>query len=206
MRLDGKRAFITAAGQGIGRATAEAFLREGAEVVATDVNGDLLDGLVCETAVLDVLDKAAAQAAVAEAKPDILFNCAGFVHAGTVLEASDADWDFAFNLNCRAMFHTMQAVIPGMIERGGGVIINMSSGASSIMGAPNRFIYGTGSGPIRFVLARSIRRRCTNGCARPGIMRRRIRILSRVKRWDGLPRPRRLRPSRFILQAKKAPL
>jgi len=148
MRLKGKKAVITAAGQGIGRATAEAYIREGAEVLATDLNGDLLAGLDCETAALNVLDKGAAQAMVAGANPDILFNCAGFVHAGTVLEATDEDWDFAFNLNCRAMFHTMQAVLPGMIERGGGSIINMSSGASSIMGAPNRFIYGASKAAV----------------------------------------------------------
>ncbi|MEM8656543.1 MAG: SDR family oxidoreductase [Pseudomonadota bacterium] len=142
MRLKGKRAFITAAGQGIGRSTAEAYIAEGAEVVATDLNPDLLEGLACETQALDVTDKAAVQAAVIAARPDILFNCAGFVHAGSITEATDADWDFGFALNCRAMFHSMQAAIPGMIERGGGAIINMSSAASSVIGAPNRFVYG----------------------------------------------------------------
>lgn len=142
MRLKGKRAFITAAGQGIGRATAEAYLAEGAEVIATDLKAELLEGLDCRTIALDVTDKAAAQAAVQEAAPDILFNCAGFVHSGTILEATDDDWDFGFRLNCQSMFHTMQAAIPGMVERGGGSIINMSSAASSVIGAPNRFIYG----------------------------------------------------------------
>ncbi|MEM9010991.1 MAG: SDR family oxidoreductase [Pseudomonadota bacterium] len=143
MRLAGKRAFVTAAGQGIGRASAEAFVREGAHVVATDINADLLAGLeVAETARLDVLEREAVFAAVEGAAPDILFNCAGFVHAGTILDATDAEWESAFALNCRAMFHTMQAAIPGMRARGGGAIINMSSAASSIMGAPNRFIYG----------------------------------------------------------------
>ncbi|MEM7614027.1 MAG: SDR family oxidoreductase [Pseudomonadota bacterium] len=142
MRLKGKRAFITAAGQGIGRSTAEAYIAEGAQVVATDLNPDLLEGLACETQALDVTDKAAVQAAVVAARPDILFNCAGFVHAGSITEATDADWDFGFALNCRAMFHSMQAAIPGMIERGGGAIINMSSAASSVIGAPNRFVYG----------------------------------------------------------------
>lgn len=142
MRLKGKRAFITAAGQGIGRSTAEAYIAEGAQVVATDLNPDLLEGLACETQALDVTDKAAVQAAVIAARPDILFNCAGFVHAGSITEATDADWDFGFALNCRAMFHSMQAAIPGMIERGGGAIINMSSAASSVIGAPNRFVYG----------------------------------------------------------------
>ncbi len=142
MRLQGKRAFITAAGQGIGRATAEMFIAEGAAVTATDLNPDLLTGLGCTTAALDVTDKAATQAAVQAAAPDILFNCAGFVHAGSIMDATDDDWDTGFDLNCRSMFHTMQAVIPGMIERGGGAIVNMSSAASSIIGAPNRFIYG----------------------------------------------------------------
>lgn len=148
MRLQGKRAFITAAGQGIGRATAEAYIAEGAEVLATDINPGLLDGLACETAALDVTDKAAAQDAVRAAAPDILFNCAGFVHAGSILEASEEDWDFAFALNCRSMFHTMQAAIPGMLERGGGAIINMSSVLSSIIGAPNRFIYGASKAAV----------------------------------------------------------
>ena len=142
MRLKGKRAFATAAGQGIGRATVEMFIAEGAEVIATDLNPDLLDGLDCETFALDVTDKAAAQKAVSEAEADILFNCAGYVHAGDILACTDADWDFAFALNCRAMFHTMQAAIPGMLERGTGSIVNMSSAASSIIGAPNRFVYG----------------------------------------------------------------
>ncbi|QHQ35536.1 SDR family oxidoreductase [Algicella marina] len=143
MRLKAKRAFVTAAGQGIGRATVEAFIAEGAIVMATDINSDLLDGLECETARLDVTDKVAVQSAIAEFKPDVLFNCAGFVHSGTILEATEEDWDFAFALNVRAMFHTMQAAVPGMVERGTGSIINMSSACSSIIGAPNRFIYGT---------------------------------------------------------------
>ncbi len=143
MRLSGKRAFVTAAGQGIGRATAEAFIAEGATVVATDLNSDLLAGLDCETAALDVTDRAAVFAMVPDAAPDILFNCAGFVHHGSILDAKEDEWDFAFALNVRSMFHTIKAALPGMLERGGGSIINMSSACSSIIGAPNRFIYGT---------------------------------------------------------------
>lgn len=143
MRLKGKRAFITAAGQGIGRASAQAYIREGASVVATDINGDLLAGLECETHTLDVTDDAAIHAAITDAAPDILFNCAGFVHAGTILEASEDDWLFAHSLNVRSMFKAMQAALPGMIERGGGAIINMSSVASSVTAAPGRFVYGT---------------------------------------------------------------
>ena len=143
-RLDGKRALITAAGQGIGRATALAMAAEGAQVFATDVNEAALADLEgMETFVLNVRDDASVVAGVARAEPDILFNCAGFVHAGSILEATDADWDFAFDLNVRSMFRTIRAALPGMIERGGGSIINMSSALSSIIGAPNRFVYGT---------------------------------------------------------------
>ena len=148
MRLKGKRIFITAAGQGIGRASAEACIAEGADVVATDINADLLAGLDCETAALNALDPDQIAEAIPAARADVLFNCAGFVHAGTILEATDEDWDFAFNLNCRAMFHTMRAAIPGMLERGSGSIINMSSAASSVMGAPNRFIYGASKAAV----------------------------------------------------------
>lgn len=148
MRLKGKRVFITAAGQGIGRASAEACIAEGAEVFATDVNPDLLAGLDCETARLDVLDPQAVADTVGGANPDVLFNCAGYVHNGTILEATDADWDFAFELNVRAMFRTIRAALPGMLERGGGSIINMASAASSVMGAPNRFVYGTTKGAV----------------------------------------------------------
>lgn len=144
MRLGGKKAFITAAGQGIGRAIAEAYIAEGAEVIATDLNSDLLHDLKGATAfALDATDKPSLQYAVKAAGPDILVNCAGIVHAGTILEASDDDLDFALNLNLRAMFHSIQAALPGMLERGGGSIVNIASVASSILGAPNRFIYGT---------------------------------------------------------------
>lgn len=143
MRLQGKRAFVTAAGQGIGRAIAERFSAEGAHVVATDLKSDLLAGLgTAEAFALDVTDKAALQAAVESAKADILVNCAGFVHAGTIAEATDADFDVAINLNVRSQFHAMQAALPGMAERGHGSIVNISSVASSIIAAPNRFIYG----------------------------------------------------------------
>jgi 2-keto-3-deoxy-L-fuconate dehydrogenase len=148
-RLTGKTALLTAAGQGIGRATAEAFIREGAEVIATDLNGDLLQGLECRTTNLDVTNKAAITRLVESLpKLDVLFNCAGFVHHGTILECSDKDWDFSFNLNARAMFWTMQAALPKMLSGGGGSIINMSSVASSIKGAPNRFVYGASKAAI----------------------------------------------------------
>lgn len=146
-RLTGKLCFVSAAGQGIGRATALAMAAEGARVVATDRDAALLATLTAPsitTAVLDVLDDAAITAAAKAAGPvDILFNCAGFVHQNTILTCTDQDWDFGFGLNVRAMWKVAQAFIPGMLERGRGSIVNMSSACSSIKGAPNRFLYGT---------------------------------------------------------------
>jgi 2-keto-3-deoxy-L-fuconate dehydrogenase len=148
-RLEGKTALATAAGQGIGRATALAMADEGAKVFATDINEAALQELASfnypniETFVLDVRSEASVKDGVARANPDILFNCAGFVHHGTVLECTDKEWEFAFDLNVRSMFRTIRAALPGMLERGYGSIINMSSAASSIIGAPNRFVYGT---------------------------------------------------------------
>lgn len=147
-RLQGKRALITAAGQGIGRATAEAYVREGAHVIAADINAELLADLArstgCETRVLDVTDAAAVQAAVAAIGPlQVLFNGAGYVHAGTILDCDEAAWDFSVNLNVRSMYRLIRAVLPGMLAQGGGSIINVASVASSIKGAPNRFVYGT---------------------------------------------------------------
>ena len=147
MRLAGKRAFITAAGQGIGRASAEAMAREGAHVVATDLKAGLLDGLeVAEAFALDAMDKGALQQAVRDAQPDILVNCTGVVHAGTILDATDDEFDLAMNLNARPHFHAIQAAVPGMVERGEGSIINIASVCSSVQGLPNRFIYGTSKG------------------------------------------------------------
>ncbi|OZI73882.1 MULTISPECIES: SDR family oxidoreductase [Bordetella] len=144
-RLEGKTAFVTAAGQGIGRATALAFAREGARVVATDLNPQSLHDVAgCATRVLDVTDAQAVARAAAEAGPvDVLFNGAGFVHAGTILDCDEAAWDFSFDLNVRAMYRLIRAFLPGMIARGGGSIVNMASVASSVKGAPNRFVYGT---------------------------------------------------------------
>ena len=145
-RLAGKTALITAAGQGMGRATALAMAAEGAAVFATDINAETLaeldgtDGVT--TFRMDVMDEASIVEGVARAAPDILFNCAGFVHHGTILDATDAEWNFGFELNVRSMYWSSRAAIPGMIERGGGSIVNMSSVASSVIGAPNRFVYG----------------------------------------------------------------
>ncbi len=147
-RLAGKTAFLTAAGQGIGRATAVAFAAEGAAVVATDVNQKMLATLAQEhpsirTELLDVTD-ADAVAGAAERHPDVdvLFNCAGFVHHGTILDCSDEDYAFSFDLNVKATFRVTRAFLPLLIARGGGSIINVSSVASSLKGAPNRFVYG----------------------------------------------------------------
>jgi 2-keto-3-deoxy-L-fuconate dehydrogenase len=146
-RLAGKTAFMTACAQGIGRATALAFAAEGAKVFATDLNLDKLSEIAgdsIEVAKLDVLDADAVRAMAARVGAvDVLFNCAGFVHQGTVLDATEAEWDFAFGLNVRSMFRTIQAFLPGMVAKGGGSIVNMASAASSIKGAPNRFVYGT---------------------------------------------------------------
>lgn len=144
-RLQGKTALVTAAGQGIGRAIAEAFLREGAKVVATDLDLAKLDGLEGATRrSLNVLDGPAVEALIAEAGPlDVLVNAAGYVHQGTIFDTSDRDWDFSFDLNVRSMHRTIKAALPAMLEKGGGSIINIASAASSIRGVPNRYVYGT---------------------------------------------------------------
>lgn len=147
-RLVGKRVLVTAAGQGIGRASAIAMAREGAQVFATDINLENLSSIRSENLEnieifeMDVTDDASVAQGVERANPDVLFNCAGFVHHGTILDATDEEWDFAMDLNVRSMMRTTKAVLPGMVERGGGSIINMSSALGSIIGAPNRFVYG----------------------------------------------------------------
>ena len=147
MRLEGKNALVTAAGQGIGRASALALAAEGAQVWATDVNAQLLEsyqGVANITALaLDVLDKAAILKLAADLPAmDVLFNCAGFVHGGTALEATDEELEFAFNLNVRSQFWMIQAMLPAMLAQQGGSIINMAS-VCSVKGLPNRFVYGT---------------------------------------------------------------
>jgi 2-keto-3-deoxy-L-fuconate dehydrogenase len=155
-RLKGKTALVTAAAQGIGRASALAFAAEGARVVATDINAAKLEELrqaahgALDIRRLDVTDAAAVTALAGELGAiDVLFNCAGFVHHGTVLECSEKDWEFTLNLNLRSMYLTIRAFLPAMLKRGTGAsIINMSSGASSVKGAPNRFVYGTSKAAV----------------------------------------------------------
>ncbi|MFZ9298602.1 MAG: SDR family oxidoreductase [Hylemonella sp.] len=157
MRLKGKQALVTAAGQGIGRAAALAMAAEGAQVLATDVNPELLKTYAgvsgIKTAVLDVLDKQAITKLAADLPAlDVLFNCAGFVHNGNILQATDKEWDFAFNLNVRAQFWMIQAVLPRMLEKtaagGTASIINMASVCGSMKGLPNRFLYGASKAAV----------------------------------------------------------
>ncbi|MFZ4807369.1 MAG: SDR family oxidoreductase [Hyphomicrobiaceae bacterium] len=146
-RLAGKVAFCTASGAGIGRAVAIAFAREGARVIASDIDLVKLKGLaeegVAETHIIDVRNTKSVEDAAARIGPvDILFNAAGFVHHGTVLECSDADWEFSFDLNVKSMHRTCKAFIPGMLAKGKGAIVNIASGAGSVRGIPNRYVYG----------------------------------------------------------------
>ncbi len=170
-RLQGKTAVITAAGAGIGRATADAFAREGARVIATDIDERALEGLPGETRVLDVRSTPAVEALAKEIGAiDVLFNCAGFVHHGSILECSEGDWDFSFDLNVKSMHRTIRAFLPGMLDKGSGSIINIASGASSVRGLPFRYAYGASKAAVigltKAVAADFIRRgvRCNAIC------------------------------------------
>jgi 2-keto-3-deoxy-L-fuconate dehydrogenase len=170
-RLAGKVAVLTAAAAGIGRATAKAFREEGAHVVATDIDLDGLDGLDADRRRLDVRSGEAIAALAGDVGPiDILFNCAGFVHHGSVLECSDEDWDFSFDLNVKAMHRTIRAFLPGMLDKGGGSIVNVASAASSVRGIPDRYAYGASKAAVigltKAVAADFIRRgvRCNAIC------------------------------------------
>ena len=148
-RLKGKVALLTAAAAGIGRATAEAFHTEGAHVIATDLDPTKLEGLKGDLRKLDVRSTEAVEALAKTIGPiDILFNCAGYVHHGSVLECADSDWDFSFDLNVKSMHRTIRAFLPGMLAKGGGSIVNISSGASSVRGIPNRYVYGASKAAV----------------------------------------------------------
>jgi len=150
LRLEGKKALVTAAAQGIGRATAELFAREGAHVIATDINEDHLRQITtCTTRKLDVRDAKAINALALELGGiDILFNCAGYVHSGTILDCDENDWSFSFDLNVSSMYRTIRAFLPFMVNAGGGSIVNVASVASSIKGVPNRFVYGASKAAV----------------------------------------------------------
>ncbi len=153
MRLQGKTILVTASGQGIGRACALAMAREGATVWATDIKQDLLNAYEgvpnIKTHTLDVLSTADVDAFAKKiGKIDVLFNCAGFVHQGDIMQVSDADWDFSMDLNVKSMYRTIRAFLPGMLEQGKGSVINMASAASNIKGAPNRVIYGASKAAV----------------------------------------------------------
>jgi 2-keto-3-deoxy-L-fuconate dehydrogenase len=152
-RLQGKRALITAAGQGIGRASALAFAREGAEVVATDINEVALSEISKVPGIralrLDVMDYAAIERLARElGSVDVLFNCAGYVHHGNVLDAKESEWDLAMHLNAKSMFYTIKTFLPAMLEKGGGSIINMASVSGSVSGILNRFVYGASKAAV----------------------------------------------------------
>ena len=153
-RLQGKTAFITSAAQGIGRATALAMAKEGAKVWASDINAELLKTLPAEQSgievmTLDVLNANAIAAVAAKiGTPDILFNCSGFVHHGTIMECEDKDWDFSFDLNVKSHYRMIRAFMPGWLAKGSGVIVNMASVASSIKGVPNRLVYGASKAAV----------------------------------------------------------
>jgi len=176
-RLTGKKAVVTAAAQGIGRAVVQAFSAEGAEVIATDVNVEKLKELNSlpgvTTRVLDVLDPNAIQKLASEVQDvNILFNCAGFVHHGTIFDCSDKDFDFSMDLNVKSMYRMCKAFLPQMLSKGGGAIINMSSACSSVKGVPNRFVYGTTKAAIigltKAIAADFIDKGIRSNCICPG--------------------------------------
>jgi 2-dehydro-3-deoxy-L-fuconate 4-dehydrogenase len=173
-RLQDRTAFITAAGQGIGRAIAEAFVAEGAKVIATDVDESKVADLKGATVRrLDVRSTAEVNALAKEFSPiDVLVNCAGYVHHGTVLDVSDEEWDRSFDINVKSMHRTIRALLPGMLDKGGGSIVNIASGASSVRGIPNRYVYGATKAAVigltKAVAADFIKRGIRSNAIAPG--------------------------------------
>ena len=193
-RLAGKTAFITAAGQGMGRAAALAFAREGARVWASDLNPKPLDGIEgkegIRTRVLDVTDEAGiAKAAKEVGDIDVLFNCAGIVQNGSILDAAPKDWDLGFDVNVKSMYLVSRAFLPGMLRKGRGSIINMASVASSIRGLPNRFVYGASKAAVigltKAIAADFVRQGVRCNCVAPGTVDTPRRSSTR---WSTRPR------------------
>ena len=207
-KLEGRVALVTSAGQGIGRSSAIALAREGAKVFATDIREDLFKDISKEHPGitgfgLNVLEQSAVDAALKRTGPiDILFNCSGFVHNGTVLDCEEKDWDFSFDLNVKAHYRMIKAYLPGMLAKGKGNVINMASVASSVKGAPNRFVYGASkaaviglprpwrltswpraSAAMPFARERWKRPRFMTGCGPRAILKRRRRPLSQGSPW-----------------------
>jgi NAD(P)-dependent dehydrogenase (short-subunit alcohol dehydrogenase family) len=225
-RLQGKVAVVTAAAHGIGRASAELFAAEGGTVHAVDIDAAALGQLSgCATHEANLTDAEAVAALPARIGPvDVLFNCAGFVHSGTILECDEAAWEFSNALNVTTMYRMIRAFLPQMLDRGGGSIINMSSIASSVKGIPGRFAYGTtkaavigltksvaadfvacGIAAMRSARARSTPLRCSSDCATPAITRVHARPSPHASRWAASARPRRSPPSPFILALTNPP-
>ena len=218
-RLAGKTALLTAAAAGIGRATAEAFAAEGARVIATDLDAGKLAGLY--GAELRGLDVRSTEAINALAKDigaiDVLFNCAGYVHHGSVLDCSDEDWDFSFDLNVKSMHRTIKAFLPGMLAKGKGSIINIASGASSVRGIPNRYVYGASKAAV-IGLSKAVAADFINAvsAATPSAPARlnRPRLMRALQRWPGKPGKALLpcvsnsstaRPSAALARRRKSP-
>jgi 2-keto-3-deoxy-L-fuconate dehydrogenase len=227
-RLAGKSAVVTSAAQGIGRATVLAMVAEGATVVATDINAAALDALAKENAaittmILDVTRQGDVDAVAAKIPtPDILFNCSGYVHAGTIMDVVDKDWDFAFELNVRAHYRMMRAFTPGWLTKGKASVVNMASLASSVKGVPNRFLYGTSKAAVIGMTkamaadylakgirvnapALSIRPRCMTACGPREIMKPRTRLSSPVNLWAAWVLLKKLRHWWFIWPVMRVP-